>query len=307
MGIAATPDGGGYWLVASDGGIFSFGNAQFFGSTGGMHLNKPIVGMAATPDGGGYWLVASDGGIFAYGDAQFYGSTGSLRLNSPVVGMAAGPGGNGYWLVAADGGIFTYGGAQFFGSAGSLRLNEPVVGMAAAPDCGGYWLVASDGGIFTYGNTLFYGSTGSIDPEQTHRGDVVGLSPRGPGSVFAPGKLRTMDANGLRAAFTRFFAERGHSVVPSASLIPHDPSVLFTIAGMVPFKPYFLGEEPAAVAPGHLHSEVLPHPRHRDHRHRHLPLHLLRDAGQLQLRGLLQGRGHPDGLGAPHRGLRPRR
>jgi alanyl-tRNA synthetase len=54
-----------------------------------------------------------------------------------------------------------------------------------------------------------------------------------------------MDANGLRAAFTRFFADRGHSIVPSASLIPHDPSVLFTIAGMVPFKPYFLGEEPA--------------------------------------------------------------
>ena len=54
-----------------------------------------------------------------------------------------------------------------------------------------------------------------------------------------------MDANGLRAAFTRFFAERGHQVVPSASLIPHDPTVLFTIAGMVPFKPYFLGEEPA--------------------------------------------------------------
>src|SRR3984957_185328 len=54
-----------------------------------------------------------------------------------------------------------------------------------------------------------------------------------------------MDANGLRAAFTRFFAERGHTVVPSASLIPHDPSVLFTIAGMVPFKPYFVGDEPA--------------------------------------------------------------
>jgi alanyl-tRNA synthetase len=54
-----------------------------------------------------------------------------------------------------------------------------------------------------------------------------------------------MDANALRAAFTRFFMERGHTLVPSASLIPHDPSVLFTIAGMVPFKPYFVGDEVA--------------------------------------------------------------
>ncbi len=54
-----------------------------------------------------------------------------------------------------------------------------------------------------------------------------------------------MDANGLRAAFTRYFTERGHVAVPSASLIPHDPTVLFTIAGMVPFKPYFIGEEQA--------------------------------------------------------------
>ena len=67
--MAATPDGGGYWLVASDGGVFSFGDATFHGSTGGMTLNKPIVGMAATPDGGGYWLVASDGGVFSFGDA----------------------------------------------------------------------------------------------------------------------------------------------------------------------------------------------------------------------------------------------
>jgi alanyl-tRNA synthetase len=54
-----------------------------------------------------------------------------------------------------------------------------------------------------------------------------------------------MDANELRAAFTRFFTERGHVAVPSASLIPHDPSVLFNIAGMIPFKPYFVGDEPA--------------------------------------------------------------
>jgi hypothetical protein len=166
-GPSSLPSGGlsptmGYWEVASDGGIFSYGDAQFYGSTGSLTLNKPIVGMAATKDGGGYWLVASDGGIFNYGDAKFFGSAGSLRLNKPIVGMAATTDGGGYWLVASDGGIFSYGDAKFFGSAGSMRLNKPIVGMAATNDGGGYWLVASDGGIFSYGDAKFFGSTGSI-------------------------------------------------------------------------------------------------------------------------------------------------
>jgi hypothetical protein len=85
--MAATPDGQGYWLVASDGGIFAFGDARFDGSTGAVHLNRPIVGMAATPDGGGYWLVASDGGIFAFGDAPFRGSAGGDVLSGPAVAV----------------------------------------------------------------------------------------------------------------------------------------------------------------------------------------------------------------------------
>ena len=71
---AATPDSRGYWLAAADGGIFTFGDAQFYGSTGNIRLNQPVVGMAATPDGRGYWLTAADGGIFTFGDAQFHGS-----------------------------------------------------------------------------------------------------------------------------------------------------------------------------------------------------------------------------------------
>ena len=135
----------------SDGGIFSFGNAQFYGSMGGKPLNKPVVGMAATADGRGYWLVASDGGIFNYGDANYDGSMGGKKLNDPIVGMAATPDGGGYWTVASDGGIFTFGDAQFYGSMGGQHLNKPIVGMAATPDGGGYWLVASDGGIFSFG------------------------------------------------------------------------------------------------------------------------------------------------------------
>ncbi len=54
-----------------------------------------------------------------------------------------------------------------------------------------------------------------------------------------------MHAHELRRAFTDYFVAKGHVEVPSASLIPHDPSLLFTIAGMVPFKPYFTGDEVA--------------------------------------------------------------
>jgi N-acetylmuramoyl-L-alanine amidase len=162
VGMAATPDGGGYWLVGSDGGIYAYGDAGFYGSAGALTLNAPIVGMAAVPDGKGYWLVASDGGIFNYGDAAFFGSRGGQPLNAPIVGMAATADGDGYWLVASDGGIFAYGNAAFAGSAGALTLNAPVVGMAATADGDGYWLVASDGGIFAYGNARFFGSTGSL-------------------------------------------------------------------------------------------------------------------------------------------------
>ena len=152
----------GIWMTASDGGVFSFGDANFHGSTGGMALNKPIVGMAATPDGGGYWLVASDGGVFSFGDANFHGSTGGMALNKPIVGMAATPDGGGYWLVASDGGVFSFGDANFHGSTGGMALNKPIVGMAATPDGGGYWLVASDGGVFSFGDANFHGSTGGM-------------------------------------------------------------------------------------------------------------------------------------------------
>jgi hypothetical protein len=50
-GMDTAPDGGGYWMVASDGGIFASGDAHFYGSTGGVKLAKPVVGMASTPDG----------------------------------------------------------------------------------------------------------------------------------------------------------------------------------------------------------------------------------------------------------------
>ena len=61
-----TPSGNGYYMVASDGGIFTFGDAGFQGSMGGHKLNAPVQSLVPDSDGDGYWLVASDGGIFAF-------------------------------------------------------------------------------------------------------------------------------------------------------------------------------------------------------------------------------------------------
>ena len=85
VGITPTASRNGYWLVASDGGIFAFGDSSYYGSIPGIglhpagsgqpdSLDAPIVGMVPSASGHGYFMVASDGGVFAFGDARFAGS-----------------------------------------------------------------------------------------------------------------------------------------------------------------------------------------------------------------------------------------
>jgi hypothetical protein len=229
VGMASTPDDSGAWVVAGDGGVFTYGDARFFGSTGAIHLNRPVVGIAPTTDGGGYWLVASDGGVFSFGDAHFQGSMGGTPLNQPVVGMATDPSTNGYWLVAADGGIFSFD-APFYGSTGNLRLNKPVVAMAVTPDGHGYWLVASDGGVFTFGDAQFYGSTGGIRLNRP----VVGMTPTSDGHgywlVASDGGIFTFGD----AAYYGSAANMGQSVVGMGLEVGGYANPLRSVAGLTP-------------------------------------------------------------------------
>ncbi len=75
--------------MAADGGVFSYGDANFYGSLGGAALTAPIVGLHKSPDGNGYWLFGADGGVFSYGDTTFLGSLGGIHLAAPVVGGEA--------------------------------------------------------------------------------------------------------------------------------------------------------------------------------------------------------------------------
>ena len=143
VSAVADPDGGGYWLVAADGGVFAF-DAEFFGSVPQLvpdgvvaeeWLNAAVVGLAPTASGGGYWLTAADGGVFSFGDAQFRGSLPlvlpGVTLNGPVtdvVGVGAG-----YVLVAEDGGVFNFSDTPFHGSLGGNPPTEPVVAITPIP------------------------------------------------------------------------------------------------------------------------------------------------------------------------------
>jgi len=196
----------GYWQVAADGGIFTFGSAGFYGSTGSMRLNKPVVGMAATPDRGGYWLVASDGGIFAYGDAGFYGSTGSMILNKPIVAMIATLDGHGYWLIASDGGVFAFGDAPFYGSAGGDGLAYPVTAAAPSFLGGGYWLVDANGQVFNYGNAL-------------HEGQPA----------FAPGGYRITGMAGTRSSSGYWLASANGNVANFGDAAPYGSMIGTTL------------------------------------------------------------------------------
>ena len=185
--------GGGYWLAAADGGMFSFGDAEYYGSTGGMTLDQPVVTMAPTPTRHGYWLAARDGGMFSFGDAEFQGSTGGVPLAQPIVDMAPTPAGGGYWLAAADGGIFSFGDADFLGSTGGISLALPIVTLAPTPSGDGYWMAARDGGVFSFGDADFHGSTGAmvlarpiVDMAPTPSGDGYWLC-ASDGGVFSFG------------------------------------------------------------------------------------------------------------------------
>jgi hypothetical protein len=160
VGSAVTADAGGYWLVGADGGVFSFGDAGFYGSLPAEHVTpaEPIMGIAPTADGEGYWLVGADGGVFTFGNAIFYGSMGGKPLNAPVVAMAATSSGHGYWLAARDGGVFTFGDAPFEGSAADDPQQFALVAMTPTSSGKGYWLLGQDGGVFTFGDATFLGS-----------------------------------------------------------------------------------------------------------------------------------------------------
>ncbi len=158
--MVPTSNHGGYWLDASDGGVFSYGDTQFYGSIPGLglhpagsgqpnSLNAPIVGMVPSIDDNGYFMVGSDGGVFAFGDAHFAGSCPGIGgCSGAAVAVMPDHSGNGYWLVTATGNVYTFGDAPYLGSPGHGTVTSAV----PTPDGKGYWILLSNGQVFGYGD-----------------------------------------------------------------------------------------------------------------------------------------------------------
>jgi len=108
--IVATPSGQGYYILISDGGVYSFGDAVFYGSTGGSRPGgHDLTGIALSYNRNGqvngYWLVGSDGGVFSFGDAPFLGSSGGVPGRGSISNITTRPDGRSYAWVHKEGGV----------------------------------------------------------------------------------------------------------------------------------------------------------------------------------------------------------
>jgi hypothetical protein len=89
--MAATPDGGGYWLADANGTVFSFGDAVQLASFPAVRATSPVVGLAVTPDGSGDWMAEQNGTVLSFGTAGAHGALRDALATSPVTSIAAMP------------------------------------------------------------------------------------------------------------------------------------------------------------------------------------------------------------------------
>lgn len=169
LDIAVMPDGQGYRLVGSDGGVFDYGSAGFSGSEGNTDLAAKAVSIDNTPSGNGYWVAAADGGVFAFGDAQFYGSLVGTPLAASIISIRGTPSGSGYYMCAADGGVFTFGDAVFHGGT----PGDTIKGFALRPQGDGYWMVAHSGAVYSFGAATYHGGLNTLIPNPLADGAVT--------------------------------------------------------------------------------------------------------------------------------------
>lgn len=225
-GMAATPDGGGYWLVTAAGKVFNFGNARLHGRASAAelsHSGRRIVAMAATSDGKGYWLLSAGGRVLPFGDAKHFGSVSATQLAAAgrsLAGITAAPEGGGYWVVATNGRVFCFGDAVCFQRPRAPL--PPVVGLAATPSGKGYWLATSTGEVHAFGNA---GHDGPVRDAPT-QALMVGIAApaNGQGYWLADRQGSTFGAGSASSSAATHLARAAVAIVPDPSPVVPAPA-----------------------------------------------------------------------------------
>ena len=170
VGMVPSADGRGYFMVASDGGVFAFGDAGFEGSCPGSGgCSGAAVSVLPDAGGRGYWLVTATGSVYTFGDADALGEpldyTDGGPLPAPVVSTVRTPDGEGYWILLADGIVLPFGTADLYpdGAGGTdafgrVTTTDPATAVFATGDELGYWVATAGGGIFAFGSAPDDGS-----------------------------------------------------------------------------------------------------------------------------------------------------
>ena len=172
------PGWGGYYLAGANGSVYTFGDAVYRGSLGGVPLERPggsgnAVSAMVTQGGIGYWLIEADGtvsspnpsagGIFSFGSAEAVtGQLASVVLSGPAVAVAGSPAGAGLWLADAGGQVVALGGAPSYGSLRIADVQGPIVAMSPTPDGKGYYLAGANGWVYPFGDAVYRGSLGGL-------------------------------------------------------------------------------------------------------------------------------------------------
>lgn len=163
LGMArdSTANNDGYWLCGTDGGVFSFGDARYYGSLAGTPLAAEITGIAFKDHNSGYWLCGADGGVFSYGAAKFYGSIPSIGVTivAPIAAIERSEGNIGYYMVTGNGAVYAFGDAHFAGN-GSFGSNFCTA--MSVRNQGGYWLVDIEGNVDAFGGAPYHGGAAAF-------------------------------------------------------------------------------------------------------------------------------------------------
>jgi hypothetical protein len=154
--LAARSDASGFWILRTDGGVHSFGNAAWYGSPLKQGVRAAGIKLRVQPNGAGYWVLSGDGRIRAYGNAPALGVP--RNVSAFLVDFWPTPSGRGYWVLGQDGRVYAMGDAP---ERGDLKdkgsgWTTPAVGIVGTPNGKGYGIVDAAGRVHGFGSALAY-------------------------------------------------------------------------------------------------------------------------------------------------------